>query len=917
MIRLKIFFVGFIILSTCISVKAQTTDSVKVTVEQPTLTPTETPTTVVEQPSITPVETPPVPVEGTTLTTTIEQPTITPVETPPTPVEGATLTTTAEQPTLTPVETPPAPIEGATLTTTTEQPTITPVETPAVPVDGATLTTTEQPTLAPSETPTVAIDGATSPVSEPVAPTETTSVLTEQVTIPYVIPDSTAAKTADVRNALLESSQPLEIKGLKKANALYESKSYADAIPYYEKAMLVTSSNKAILSKLGDCYRLTNNTKGQLLCYGGLVNLGIADPIHQLYYGQALMENGESEKAKSFFESYNADNRGKELASSFAKMKQYTKDADAYSVSPVSFNSTEDDFCAVKFFDNIVFASSRNKTVWIKKQQGWTNGNFLQLYSTNVSGTEKPKSFMGDLDSKYNDGPVAFTKDYNTVYFTRNNSGSMEVSNDGTYKLKILEASLDQNGFSSVKLMPFNNYNYNFAHPSISQDGYSLYFSSDMDGGKGGMDIYMCKKDSSGNWSEPMNLGNGVNTAGNELFPFIAGNGTLYFSSNGLDGLGGLDIYETKIKEGKASRVYNMGEPVNSKDDDFGVFLLEDNKTGYISSNRKAGGLDDDIYNFQILREVKHGKEATIIVKDKESSMPLDSAKLVINGDTVYTNAKGEYVASIIEDINYKLEIYKNDYFTTSDSISSKSSELDAFTKELVVEKDPKLFLRALITDAKTKELLEGVSIKLTDIAANAEVDNYTTTSAGDYFKFLPDKKVGDKLTYLVRIEKEGYLQRTLIFSHSIDKAGEINMNQTLNLSLGKVEVGMDLAKMIEIKPIYFDLGKSTIRKDAAIELDKIVQVMNEYPNMFIELGAHTDCRSNAESNMKLSTARAKASTAYIVKKGINKLRITGKGYGETKLLNNCACEGKTQSDCPEEEHDKNRRTEFLITQLK
>ena len=142
-------------------------------------------------------------------------------------------------------------------------------------------------------------------------------------------------------------------------------------------------------------------------------------------------------------------------------------------------------------------------------------------------------------------------------------------------------------------------------------------------------------------------------------------------------------------------------------------------------------------------------------------------------------------------------------------------------------------------------------------------------------------------------------------------------MNETLNLSLGKVEVGMDLAKMIDMKPIYFDIAKSTIRKDAAIELDKIVQVMNEYPNMFVELGSHTDCRSAAASNMKLSAARAKASTDYIVKKGIAKSRIVGKGYGESKLLNNCGCEGKIKSTCSEDEHSVNRRTEFIITKLK
>jgi outer membrane protein OmpA-like peptidoglycan-associated protein len=155
------------------------------------------------------------------------------------------------------------------------------------------------------------------------------------------------------------------------------------------------------------------------------------------------------------------------------------------------------------------------------------------------------------------------------------------------------------------------------------------------------------------------------------------------------------------------------------------------------------------------------------------------------------------------------------------------------------------------------------------------------------------------------------------VFTKDITSPGVLDMNQSMSFSLGKIEVGMDLAKMIDLKPIYFDLGKSTIRPDAATELDKIVQVMNEYPGMYIELGSHTDCRSSAKSNLKLSDQRAKASAAYIVKKGIKKERIVGKGYGETKLLNACACEDKVISTCTEEEHSINRRTEFIVTKLK
>jgi outer membrane protein OmpA-like peptidoglycan-associated protein/tetratricopeptide (TPR) repeat protein len=733
-----------------------------------------------------------------------------------------------------------------------------------------------------------------------------------------VTPIGEAAAQPAVDQPAISLSNKSQTKNLIKANKLYLNKAYSEAIPYYEKVLAAYKTNKAVLSRLGDCYRLTNNTGGQLVCYGGLVNMGSAEAIEELYYGQALVENGEPEKAKPYFEKYSTDARGKELASSLSKWSSYKKNADAYGLFLAPFNSTESDFNAVKFYDAVIFASTRNKTVWIKKNQAWTNGNYIGLYAYKQEDETAPKLFMNDMESRFNDGPISFSKDFNTVYITRNNSRKEEKASDGTYKLKLLEASLDQNGFNRVKIMPFNDNNFNYAHPSISLDGYTLYFSSDRPGGKGGMDIYYTRKDSNGVWGAPVNIGEPINTAGNDVFPFIAANGSFYFSSNGHDGMGGLDIYEAKLSNGKpAGKVYDMGEPINSKDDDFGIFLNEDCKTGYISSNRKAGGLDDDVYILQINKDVKRGKEAIIVVKDKENGLPIDSAKVVINGDTVLTNNKGEYSLGLEDEKEYRIQTSKADYFSKEDTITANSSSEDTFTKEVVIEKDPKLFLRALITDAKTNELLEGVSIKLTDIAASAEVDNYVTTSSGDYFKFLYGKRLGDKLTYLIRLEKQGYLERTVIFSHVIDKPGEINMNQSLNLALGKVEVGMDLAKMIDIKPIYFDLGKSDIRKDAADELDKIVQVMNEYPNMFIELGSHTDCRSSAESNMKLSTARAKASTDYIVNKGINKMRITGRGYGESKLLNNCACEGKVKSDCPEEEHTKNRRTEFLITRLK
>ncbi len=436
--------------------------------------------------------------------------------------------------------------------------------------------------------------------------------------------------------------------------------------------------------------------------------------------------------------------------------------------------------------------------------------------------------------------------------------------------------------------------------------------------GQGGMDIWYCKLDASGAWGNPVNMGEKVNTKGNELFPSITDENILYFASNGHEGLGGLDVFETKIKEDKAGKVYNMGKPVNSEHDDFAYNVYAEGKKAFLSSNRKTGGMNDDIYNVDVLRKVARGKTVNFIVKNKETQEILPSTTIKLNTDSFTTNEKGEFQFVLEEDVNYKLLVKREKYFDIEDSLSTKTTpEGDEFTKTIELEKDPNLTLLAGIYDAKTGAGIEGVKIKIKDLAVSNDFELLKTEKNGEYKKPLKGKRIGDKLLYLVTIEKDGYVTKTTNFTYEIKKEGEIQMNELLALTIGKVEVGMDLAKMIDIKPIYFDLGKSTIRKDAAIELDKVVAVMKEYPAMIIELGAHTDCRGAAASNLKLSAARAKASAAYIVKQGIDKSRISGKGYGESKLLNSCACEGKVKPNCSEDEHAKNRRTEFIIVKLK
>lgn len=710
---------------------------------------------------------------------------------------------------------------------------------------------------------------------------------------------------------------------VRSANKLYASKLYVQAIPKYESALKKDSSNADVLSSLGECYRLTNNTQGQLTCYGKLIRSGKAEEVQKLYYGQALMEAGKYDEAKKYVEEYKGDKRGEELSKAITNMQKFSKNADAYKLDTVPFNSSNDDFSAITFMgDKVVFASTKTKSSWIARRHGWTGNNYCHMFMTernSTGGYEKPVVFLEDFATKYNDGPFCSSKDGQNIFFTRNSTSKSEKSLDGSQKLRIFQATVYKGDIQSLMDLKVNSNEYNCAHPAISADGKTLYFSSDMGGGKGGMDIWYCKLDAGGAWTPPTNLGDKVNTPGNEVFPSVTPEGILYFASDGHGGLGGLDVFEVKIKDDKAGKVYNMGKPVNSEHDDFAYNLNEDGKKGFLSSNRKTGGMNDDIYTVEVLRKVSRGKTVNFVLKDKDTQEPLAGAKIKLNVDSFMTNEKGEFQYVLEEEVNYGLSISKEKYFELTDSISTKSSpEEDEFTRTVMLESDPGLYLLAGIYDAKTGIGIENVRVTFKDlVAANEDFELVKTEKNGEYKKPLKGKKIGDKLLYLVTIEKEGFVTKKINFTYDIKKPGEIQLNELLALTIGKVEVGMDLAKMIDIQPIYFDLGKSAIRKDAAVELDKIVAVMNEYPAMIIELGAHTDCRGVAAANLKLSGARAKAAAAYIVKKGIKQARISGKGYGESKLLNSCGCEGKVTSTCTEEEHAKNRRTEFIIVKLK
>jgi outer membrane protein OmpA-like peptidoglycan-associated protein len=707
---------------------------------------------------------------------------------------------------------------------------------------------------------------------------------------------------------------------VKKASNYYTNYSYPKVIEKLEgKENLSTEAYR----ELAESYKIANDFVKAEASYAKVVAAPdkIAEDVY--HYAQLLKMNGKYVEAQTQMDAYAALNNDKR-AKLYARNKNYVvdllKDKGQFTIKNLEVNSMQQDFGAVYYKDQIVYTSSKTPIKGAYRRWNGNNLAFLDLYAGKAnSGSEITEAKkISKLNKKYHEGPASYSKDGNTVMYTQDNYKAK--SSDGVRKLEMYEAKFTDGKWGDKVPFPYNNKEYSMGHPALTADGNTLYFASDMPGGKGGVDLYKTSRSADGKWSTPENLGDRVNTEGNELFPFIHESGLFFFSSDGMPGLGGLDIFATEMKNGQAGKIINIGAPVNGSKDDFSMVLNAEKTKGYFASNREGGKGDDDIYSFNLLKPFKFGKTIKGTAKDKEGNLLAGTKVNLYDPETmafssVTTTETGAYTFEVDEPGTYILNGTKEKYFDGKNN-AVVTDESDVVTSDVILEKDPGLSLYALITDSKTKLPLEGVKITITDAFTGKPLTASTTPAAGDYRTPLAGNKIGDKIGYVIKLEKEGYLTKTLTFNKLIDKPGVIRMHDAMDFTLGKLEIGGDLAKMIDIKPIYFDVNKFNIRKDAATELDKIVKIMNEYPNMVIELGSHTDCRASMKYNETLSDKRAKASAAYIKKTIAKPERIYGKGYGESKLKNGCACEGPVKSTCTEEEHQTNRRTEFIIIKM-
>lgn len=436
---------------------------------------------------------------------------------------------------------------------------------------------------------------------------------------------------------------PQAVAQMGRADKYYESFQYTRAIPLYLKK--ARKGNVEAMSKLADCLRQTRNYIMAETWYRKAIQAGASDKNINYHFGEVLKNNGRLDEAKEQFQLYLADNPGDRKAQNLLQscdvIKEWNQKPPLYTANNLkALNTPFSEFSTVDFKAGLVFVSDRGRDLLEDNTYGWTKRPFYSVYYTekkagNENEYQTPVNFSRRINTDYHNGPVSFNKDQNFVAFTRVDLDEDTVEGKDINRPKLYFAYI-KDKVTQIERFPYNSQKYSTAHGSLTQDGSTLYFASDMPGGYGGMDIYMCKKNGDV-WDKPVNLGPEFNTNGTEVFPFVDVNGSLYFSSDGLIGYGGLDVFLAERINNVLTAPVNLYAPVNSPYDDFGIYFSKPGREGYVTSNRPGGIGDDDMYSISSTMPPVTQISGTIMANelDAASEMPV---KLL--------NSKGEVVAS-------------------------------------------------------------------------------------------------------------------------------------------------------------------------------------------------------------------------------------------------------------------------------
>jgi outer membrane protein OmpA-like peptidoglycan-associated protein len=669
-----------------------------------------------------------------------------------------------------------------------------------------------------------------------------------------------------------------------KGDVEYERFNFNEAIRQYEREIKKKKNDIHLQLKLAVCYMKMHDEQEAERVFQQIDESKFT-PEAKLHFAQVLFQNGQYNEAKKWYLKASIANandfRIKNILERFDLIDQLYADSALFKIYYLEFNSPQPEFAPIAYSNGVVFTSGRfeNKNVIGNRIYSRDNGSFLDLFfidTLNLIKTEfntphRYKSTPKDLldrvrdsqnqmhddetsitsndsetlgyfkdvqrgirvlklpdriNSKLHESSATFTKDERTIYFTRSD---YDVSMNGAKQSKIAypkiySATKNENGeWDKVKVFPYCSSNYSVAHPALANDDQTIYFTSDMPGGVGGTDIY---KSSfiNGNWSEPKNLGRPINTEGNEMFPFVSSSNQLYFSSDGHFGLGGLDIFKYDLINDDHNQPKNLGFPINSRNDDFSLITNRDGSKGYFSSNRKNGGLDDDLYLFTAKKEQASKGDLVLFAF---STIKLDTLTNVV------------------------FKIYESD---------NKLSPLSSDKKG----------------NAQLYHVKQGA---IYTIEATHGTTNVSLTLPP-----FPDER---KVTLGIPLDDLNYKNALEQIRNHLDSANHHSQNNDSERR-NKKRIDCSWFKENFISEVFYDFDKSELSNAALPSLFKAIELLDRNNDLTIKLVSHTDSRGLSNYNLSLSKNRSEAVSNWLLSHDVDKKRFTSDYAGETQLVNGC-----------------------------
>ena len=687
---------------------------------------------------------------------------------------------------------------------------------------------------------------------------------------------------------------------LARAKRFFDRTYYVEAIILYEK-LADEKPSQEVIKNLADSYYYTNDLIKAQRYYRFLIKNYDKDLDRNYYfkYAQTLKATSNFEEANEVLKTYYAKSANNEDLANFEKDSKTLENVSAignrFEIKNLAINTPNSEFGAVKYNDRLVFSGVKLKPGLFDKKYKWDNATYLNLVSIPIKSINASDSitnyFSKELKTGMHESNAVFTKDGKTMYFTRNNSknGSKRKNDEKISNLQIFKAELIKGKWTNVVSLPFNSDDYSVEHPALSADEQILYFASDMPGTLGSFDIFSVNINQ-GAFDAPKNSGPIINTDKREQFPFVSKENKLYFSSDGHLGYGSLDIFVSEINGKEYEKPVNVGLPVNSNLDDFSFYFDSDTKEGYFASNRKGGKGSDDIYQLKEIKEliVEDCKQfISGIITDVDTKLALENATVILQDsnqkqlNSVITSADGKFSFTVPCETSYTILASKESYTSNSKSITSGKT-------------------RNANNDASmTLKSLEIVKKEEQQIAENKRKQELILEE---------DNKKKDALALIALKEAEKKAKADKIIAAEVRKKEKVDQ-----ILAQEKDVVRDKGRLIiKTDPIYFDYNMWYIRKESKVVLGRVVALMKKYPDMVIEIGSHTDCRGNAKFNEDLSQKRANSTREFIIESGISAKRVMAKGYGESVPIIKC----KTDDECSEEEHELNRRSEFVIKNL-